>query len=69
MDPEKVELCSNAASYSIEIDVQDLKLGESLDSRCERYATTGNRSENRGKNDQNVLTANPKEGVLPPHLT
>jgi hypothetical protein len=65
MDPEKVELCSNAASYSIEIDVLDLRLGESLDSRYERYATTGNQSETRSRNDRNAVTANPTEAAAP----
>lgn len=38
MSSEKVQLAPNAASYSIEVDLQDLNLSESLSSRYERYS-------------------------------
>jgi hypothetical protein len=38
MSSEKVQLAPNAASFSIEVDLQDLNLGESLSSRYERYS-------------------------------
>lgn len=38
MNSEKVQLAPNAASYSIEVDLQDLNLSESISSRYERYS-------------------------------
>ena len=38
MDPERVELGTNVGSYSIDIDVEDLSVSESLTSRYERYS-------------------------------
>jgi hypothetical protein len=37
MKSEKVDLSTNAASFSIEVDLDDLNPGESLTSRYERY--------------------------------
>ena len=38
MNPEKVELSTEAASYVIEVDTRDLSLEESLASRYARYS-------------------------------
>ena len=38
MNPEKVELSTEAASYVIEVDTRDLSLEESLGSRYARYS-------------------------------
>jgi hypothetical protein len=38
MNPEKVELSTEAASYVIEVDTRDLGLEESLGSRYARYS-------------------------------
>jgi hypothetical protein len=38
MNSEKTQLAPNATSYSVEVDLDDLSLGESLSSRYERYS-------------------------------
>jgi hypothetical protein len=56
MNSEKTQLAPNATSYSIEVDLEDLNLGESLSSRYERYSQE-QISQNRRESTHNLPTS------------